>query len=284
MTGPRFGDLDSDARGHMRLTHLLVLVLLIGMLATAAAQQRVDDTALKSAGKSRGEWLTYGLDYAETRYSPLKQIDASNVNRLSQAWSFDVGVGGGGQEATPLVSNGVVYSITNWSVTFAIDARTGKELWRWDPQVDHALDDPRNDSVCCGPVNRGVGLYEGKVIVPVLDGRLVALDAQTGKVLWSVRALPANEKHTFTIAPRILKNKIIVGSAGGEFFVRGFFAAYDVNSGKKCGGFIRCPAILPNRLRTKPCGSRQKHGPANGGNWEAEAPCGMDSLTIRIWI
>jgi quinohemoprotein ethanol dehydrogenase len=185
--------------------------------------------------------LTYGLDYAETRYSPLKEIDASNVGRLGLAWSADIGVGGGNQEATPLVSNGVIYGITNWSVTFAVDARTGKELWRWDPEVDHSIDDAKDDSVCCGPVSRGLGLYGEKVVVPVLDGRLAALDAKTGRVLWSVQALPHGEKHTFTMAPRIVKNKIIIGSAGGEFFVRGYFSAYDINDGKELWRFYTVP-------------------------------------------
>src|SRR5215510_8250278 len=158
-----------------RVCLFLIAVLVVGFGVTKIiGQQRVDEAALSGAGKARGDWLTYGLDYAETRYSPLKQIDAGNVSRLAPAWSFDIGVSGGGQEATPLVWNGVVYGITNWSVTFAVDARTGKELWRWDPEVDHALDNPQDDSVCCGPVNRGIGLYDGKVIVPVLDGRLAA--------------------------------------------------------------------------------------------------------------
>jgi quinohemoprotein ethanol dehydrogenase len=188
-----------------------------------------------------GEWTTYGLDSAETRHSNLKQIDASNVSRLELAWSADVGAGGAGQEATPLVSNGVIYAITNWSVTFAIDARTGKELWRWDPEVDRKLDNPQDDSVCCGPVNRGLGLHNGRIIVPVLDGRLAALDARTGAVRWQVQALPKGEKHTFTMAPRIIKNKIVIGSAGGEFFVRGYFSAYDVETGKELWRFYTVP-------------------------------------------
>jgi quinohemoprotein ethanol dehydrogenase len=201
----------------------------------------VDDAALRGAGKARGEWLTYGLDYAETRYSPLKQIDAGNVSKLALAWSADMGMGGAGQEATPLVWNGVIYSITNWSVTFAVDARTGKELWRWDPEVDRALDNPQDDSVCCGAVNRGLGLHDGKVIVPVLDGRLAALDAGNGRILWQVQALPRGGKYTLTMAPRIVKNKIIIGGAGGEFFVRGYFAAYDAGSGQEIWRFYTVP-------------------------------------------
>jgi quinohemoprotein ethanol dehydrogenase len=212
----------------------LILALASLILSTGvAAQQRANEPA--------GDWTTYGLDYAETRYSPLKQIDAGNVARLAPAWSYDVPGGGAGQEATPLVSNGIIYSITNWSVTFAVDARSGKELWRWDPEVDRSLDNPKDDSVCCGPVNRGLGLHNGRIIVPVLDGRLAALDGKTGKVVWQVQALPLKERHTFTMAPRIVKNKIIVGSAGGEFFVRGYFSAYDVEDGKELWRFYTVP-------------------------------------------
>src|SRR6266496_4394103 len=129
-----------------RFSGLVLIGLLIAVVSGGVliAQQSIDDAALKGTGKARGDWLTYGIDYAETRYSPLKEIDASNVSRLAVAWSANIGVGGGGQEATPLVSNGVIYGITNWSVTFAIDARTGKELWRWDPEVDHSIDDPKD--------------------------------------------------------------------------------------------------------------------------------------------
>src|SRR5579883_150146 len=118
---------------------LMVLVLCLAGLVLAtwvvAGQQarRIDDLALRSAGRTGEDWLTYGLTPQETRYSPLKQIDATNVNRLGLAWSFDLGPGGGNQEATPLEWNGTIYAITNWSVVIAVDARTGKERWRWDP-------------------------------------------------------------------------------------------------------------------------------------------------------
>src|SRR5262249_2403838 len=151
-----------------------------------------DARALRNAAQSK-EWLTYGGNYAETRFSPLRQIDATNVNRLGLAWTYVVGTGGGNQEATPLFSNGILYGITNWSIAFAIDAKSGKELWRFDPMIDRAFAAAAtNRGVCCGIINRGIALYEGKVIVPVLDGRLIALDAATGKPQWSIHALPEN--------------------------------------------------------------------------------------------
>src|SRR6185503_13947877 len=119
-------------------TRWLVLSVAGFILATwvAVGQQarRTDDVALRNAGKTGEEWLNYGITPAETRYSPLKQIDTTNVSRVGLAWSYDVGQGGGGQEATPLAYNGTLYGITNWSIVFAVDARTGKEKWRSDPE------------------------------------------------------------------------------------------------------------------------------------------------------
>src|SRR5215471_20494352 len=106
-------------------------------------QGRRSETEIRNAGRTGEEWLTYGLAPGETRYSPLKLIDSSNVSRLGLAWSYDVGPGGGGQEATPLVYNGTIYGITNWSIVFAVDARTGKEKWRWDPEVNRQAVQPK---------------------------------------------------------------------------------------------------------------------------------------------
>ena len=138
-------------------------------LAMGQQARRVDDAALKNAGKTGDEWLTYGVTPQETRYSPANQINADNVSRLGLAWSYDLGQGGGDQEATPLVWNGTLYGITNWSIVFAVDARTGKEKWRWDPEVNQETVRPK---ICCGIVNRGIALYQGMVIAPIIDGRL----------------------------------------------------------------------------------------------------------------
>src|SRR6185295_2582163 len=227
-------------RKHKTNTFLFIVlsVLVSAVIAAEVQNRKVDDNALKNAGKSGNadEWLTYGLNYQEQRYSLLKQIDAANVGRLGLAWTIEVGPGGGNQEGTPLVANGVLYSITNWSVTFAVDLRTQKEIWRYDPKVDRV-----NTHPCCGVVNRGIGIYNGKILVPVLDGRMVALDAVTGKELWSVQTTPAGSNYTVTMAPRIAKGKVFIGNAGAEFPVRGYVTAYDIETGKQAWRFYTVP-------------------------------------------
>src|SRR5688572_31145689 len=169
----------------MRYIPAIALSLILsGLLAGQA--RKVDDAALRNAAKSASDsdWLSYGLTPGETRFSPLKQIDASNVKQLGLVWSYEAGDGGGDQEATPLVWNNTIFGVTNWSIVFAVDARTGKQKWRWDPEVNRK---PTSDKMCCGVVNRGLALYNGKVYVPVNDGRLQALDAETGKPVWETR-------------------------------------------------------------------------------------------------
>jgi quinohemoprotein ethanol dehydrogenase len=215
-----------------------ILLLLMASALGAQQAQRVDDTVLRNAAKSGDEWLSYGQNPAETRYSPLKQIDATNIGRLGLAWSYDVGPGGGNQEATPLVWNGTLYGITNWSVVFALDARTGKERWRWDPEVNQTAVFPR---ICCGVVNRGLAIYQNLIIAPIIDGRLEALDAETGKVVWESRVAYPQDDYTITMAPRIAKGKVIVGVSGSEYPVRGFFSAFDASTGRFAWKFYTVP-------------------------------------------
>jgi quinohemoprotein ethanol dehydrogenase len=213
-------------------------ILLTTWIAVGLQNRKIDDNALKNAGTSRNteDWLNYGLNQQEQRYSLLKQIDTANVSRLGLAWTFEIGLGGGNQEATPIVSNGVLYNITNWSITYAVNLRDGKEIWRYDPKVDRA-----NTRPCCGVVNRGLGIYENKILVPVLDGRMVALDAANGKELWSVNTVPIGSDYTVTMAPRIAKGKVIIGNAGSEFPVRGYVTAYDIATGKQAWRFYTVP-------------------------------------------
>jgi PQQ-dependent dehydrogenase (methanol/ethanol family) len=223
------------------MRYLLPVGLFLTWYGISFAQvRRVDDAALKNAAKlvSDGDWLSYGLTPGETRFSPLKQIDASNVKRLGLVWSYEAGDGGGDQEATPLVWNNTIFGVTNWSVVFAVDARTGKQKWRWDPEVNRKA---TSDMMCCGVVNRGLALYNGKIYVPVNDGRLQALDAESGKPVWEARVSYTQNQQTLTIAPRIAKAKVIVGPAGGDRITRGYFAAYDAETGREVWRFYTVP-------------------------------------------
>jgi quinohemoprotein ethanol dehydrogenase len=213
-------------------------------MVLAQKPRQVDDAALRTGSKTGDEWISYGVNWAEQRYSPLKQIDATNVSRLGLAWSTEIPVAAGNpaqthQEETPLIFNGVLYGITPWSIAYAVDLRTHKEIWRADPEVNQQLWQSR---ICCGVVNRGIALYEGKIIAPVVDGRLRALDAATGKVLWETRVSPANMAYTITMAPRVIKGgRIIIGVSGGEYAVRGFFSANDVQTGRLAWRFYTVP-------------------------------------------
>ncbi len=228
----------------MRARTLTVLSLpalglaLTAWMAWGQQPRRIDDAALKTAGRTGEDWVTYGLNYNENRYSPLAQINASNVSRLGLAWSYDVGTGGGSQEATLLEWNGTLYGITNWSVVFAVDARTGKERWRWDPEVNQQA---VRSKICCGVVNRGLAFYDGLVIAPIIDGRLEGIDAQTGKVVWESRVAYPQENYTITMAPRVAKGKVIVGVSGAEYPVRGFFSAFDAKTGQFAWKFYTIP-------------------------------------------
>jgi quinohemoprotein ethanol dehydrogenase len=199
----------------------------------AAQPVNIDAKVLRNAGNVAndalpGSWLTYGRNQGETRYSTLKQINDSNAKRLGLAWNYVAGAGGGNQEGTPLVWNNTLYGITTWSVVYALDAKSGKELWRWDPEVNQTDVRPK---ICCGIVNRGLALYDGLIIAAINDGRLQALDAKTGKPVWESRVAYPQDLYTLTMAPRIAGGKVIIGASGGDKPTRGFFAAFDAATG-----------------------------------------------------
>ncbi|HVH25424.1 MAG TPA: PQQ-dependent dehydrogenase, methanol/ethanol family [Vicinamibacterales bacterium] len=207
------------------------------------------------------DWVRYGLTTGETRFSPLDQINAGNVSRLGLAWHLDVGMGGGGQEATPLVRNGVIYSITNWSIVFAVDARTGKELWRWDPEVNQTAVRPK---ICCGVVNRGLALYEDLVIAPIIDGRLEGINAKTGKVVWEARVGFPQEWATITMAPRLAGDKVVIGVSGGDRPMRGYFDAYDARTGRRVWRFYTVPGNPALGFENE---AMRQAADTWGGNW-----------------
>jgi outer membrane protein assembly factor BamB len=185
--------------------------------------------------------MTYGQGYFEQRHTTMNQITPANVKQLSLAWSFELGEGGGKQEGTPLFANGIIYAQTNWSIVVAIDARTQKEIWRYDPMAD------RTTRMCCGVLSRGIALYEGKVLVPVNDGRIEAIDMATGKLIWSSWATPKREPgktspYAITMAPRVGKGKVFIGNAGADFPpFRGYVSAFDTDNGKELWRFYTVP-------------------------------------------
>jgi len=218
-----------------------------GQPVNAQQVKKIDDKVLKTAGKGT-EWTINGMDWGEQRYSTMTQINPGNVSKLASAWSYELGPGGGSQQATPLYSNGVLYTVTNWSIVAAVDAKTGKELWRYDPQADRTMTQPGKSRLCCGVNSRGIALYEGKVLVPVVDGRMQALDAATGKLLWSSWAIPEPKDgeispYSLTMAARVAKGKVFIGNAGAEFPpFRGYVSAFDVNTGRELWKFYTTPA------------------------------------------
>jgi len=195
-------------------------------LTGCARSREVDDAALRDADSDSANWITYGRTYSEQRFSHLQQIDEQSVNRLGLAWSFDLETLRG-LEATPLVKDGVMYATSAWSIVYALDAKTGRLLWSYDPHVpkDYAK------YVCCDVVNRGAALYKGRVYIGALDGRLIALDAKTGAKVWEAQTTPQGGPYAITGAPRIVKGRVLIGNAGSEYAVRGFVSAYDAETG-----------------------------------------------------
>ena len=219
-----------------------LLVLGVAVEAQQGRAANVTGAVLQRAGAANdampGAWLSYGRTQSETRFSTLNQINSTNAKRLGLAWSYVMGSGGGNQEGTPLMWNDTLYGITTWSVVFALDARTGKELWRWDPRIDQPVTRP---AICCGTVNRGIAIYNGMIIAPGIDGRLFALDALTGKLVWATRVVEAKELFTLTMAPRIAGGKVIIGASGGDRPTRGNFVAVDAQTGKLEWRFYTVP-------------------------------------------
>ncbi|MEC7455631.1 MAG: PQQ-dependent dehydrogenase, methanol/ethanol family [Pseudomonadota bacterium] len=217
----------------------LSVLILLSFSSVINASLVVNQTALINP---KGEWLNHGRTYKEQRYSPLTDINKNNVNELDLAWSFKFDTARG-MEATPILHDGVLYVSTGWSHVHAIDARSGDELWHYDAKV------PKSQlaKTCCGPVNRGVAIWQKDNSSPLqiffgsLDGRLIALDAKTGKENWSVQSTPTDGNYSITGAPRIVKDMVIIGNGGGELGVRGYITAYDVSSGEMRWRFYTVP-------------------------------------------
>jgi PQQ-dependent dehydrogenase (methanol/ethanol family) len=232
----------------LRGRYWLALTLLIPTLVACSREEApveraappapVESTAVAAAPAPPPdvEWRQHGLNQAETRFSPLADINDGNVSKLGLAWYFDYPTARG-LEATPLVIDGVMYTTGSWSMVFANNAITGELLWFYDPQV------PRDWAVhgCCDVVNRGVAYDSGRLYFGTYDGRLISLNAADGSLRWEVQTTDRERPYTITGAPRIVKDKVIIGNGGGEFGVRGYVTAYNLDDGAQAWRFYTVP-------------------------------------------
>lgn len=253
---------------------LLAAAVLAAPLAHGAADT-LNAERMRNAEREANNWLGHGRTYSEQRYSPLRQIDQANVAKLGLAWTYKLDIDRG-VEATPIVVDGVMYTTGAFSMVYALDAASGKLLWKFDPQV------PRHMAGrgCCDVVNRGVAVWEGKVYVGAFDGRLIALNARSGKKLWAVDTRTDPERsYTITGAPRVVKGRVIIGNGGAEFGVRGYVSAYDASSGKLAWRFFTVPgdpALPPENaameMARKTWFGDQYHKQGGGGTvWDSMA-------------
>lgn len=204
--------------------------------AQMAAGASVDADRLNNADAEPGSWMSHGRTYSEQRFSPLAQVNAESVANLGLAWSFDLETQRG-IEATSIVVDGVMYTTSAWSIVHALDPRTGARLWSYDPKVAKK----KAKHTCCDVVNRGVAVWKGQVFLGALDGRLIALDAKSGKVNWEVATFDTTLPYTITGAPRIVKDKVLIGNGGAEFGVRGYLSAYNIADGSLNWRFYTVP-------------------------------------------
>lgn len=217
---------------------VFVLVVMPGEVTanSAAGLQPVTNEMLLSAQDDSESWLMYGRDYKSWRYSQLKQVNTENVNKLVPKWAFQIGTPYDKFECTPLVVNGVMYITTPYSTIYAVDARTGKEIWRYDYEL------PDDLAICCGMVNRGAAILGDKIFWTTLDAHLLALDAKTGTVLWDRVVGDLTNAESLTVAPLVVKDKVVVGISGAEYGIRGFIDAYYAETGEQAWRFYTVPS------------------------------------------
>jgi len=243
--------------------------LVVALLATQAmAAGGIDNAALRNDADGHN-WAAYGRTFGETHYSPLAEINRETVPRLNLAWTLDLDVTN--NQSTPLAVEGVIYVASGYSIVHAVDAKTGKLLWRYDPEVARVV----GSKLRTGWGMRGLAFWKGRLYFGTHDGRLIALDARTGKPAWSVQTLDTNDGSFISGPPRVFKDKVIIGFGGGDFgAVRGYVTASTPTPASSCGAGGPCPAIRPRASRTRPWKWPPAPGPASGGNTAAAAPCG----------
>jgi alcohol dehydrogenase (cytochrome c) len=238
------------------MRRIVLASLLSASLPLAASAQTADD--IKNAEKTPQNVLTYGMSYSQQRFSPLTQINRDTVKRLVPAWSYSMN-NNTGEESQPLVYNGVIY-VTSHDKTVAVDALTGKEIW--NTKIEYPSDTTR--VVCCGIVNRGAAIYDGKIFRTTLDARVIALDAKTGKQIWSTKSGDAKDGIAMTGAPLIANGVLITGMAGAEYGSRGYVEGYDPNDGKRLWRFYTVPRPGEPGANTWPDNAANASG---GSSW-----------------
>ena len=228
------------------------LALLLALGATSVhgqtAEELINDTS------TTGDVLTYGMGYGQQRYSPLDQINTETASQLTPVWAYSLD-DGRGQESFPLVRNGVMY-VTTHKATMAIDAMSGKQIWK--TSVDYPAETPR--VACCGIVNRGVAMLDGKLFRTTLDAHVIALDAETGEEIWRKKSIDFKTGYSFTVAPLVADGVVIVGISGGEYGVRGYIEAYDPESGEQLWRTYTVPAPGEPGSETWPEGDAWERG------------------------
>ncbi len=229
------------------------------LLAQPAA---VDQRRLGAADQDPGQWMSTGRDWTEQRFSPLKQINDTNAERLGLAWFADLNTYRG-VDASPLEIDGVLYNVSAWDITTAYDATNGTVLWTYDPKIPVEW----GRLACCGPVSRGIAAWQGKVYIAALDGRVIALDAKTGKEVWSTQTLDPGQPLSITGAPRIAAGQVVIGNGGGDFGGRGYISAYDAQTGKQTWKFY----IVPGDPAKMPEGAASDSAmPMAARTWDGE--------------
>jgi alcohol dehydrogenase (cytochrome c) len=237
---------------------LIVAICSVGLAAQQAAGPNVTPGDLLAGLEDPTRWLTYSGDYNGHRHSPLTQITPGNVHQLTPQWTFQTGIGGNFQ-ATPLVIDGVLYVTGYNNNAWAIDARSGRTFWRYRREL------PEDLRLCCGPVNRGFGALGERLFMTTLDAHLLALDMRTGTVVYDIELEDYTVGYSATIAPLVVKDKVIVGIAGAEFGTRGWIDAYDAQTGKRAWRFYTVPAPGEPGGDTWPAGDAYMRG--GGSVW-----------------
>jgi quinohemoprotein ethanol dehydrogenase len=220
---------------------ILGLIVAAGVAAYSqtGAGATVASTGTAAAGHNPGnvEWTQHGGNPDEQRYSKLNQVTVDNVGQLGLAWYAEISERGGYQ-STPLMIDGVLYVTAPWSSLYAFDAKSGKQLWKVDPESPREI---AATSICCNISNRGAAYADGKIIWGTIDGRLIAVHAKTGQKVWETRVADSKLQYSITGAPRIGDGLVFIGVGGGEFYTRGYLSAYDLKTGKKVWKFYTVP-------------------------------------------